>query len=86
LPGGNLLSLLRQRKKAKKGDPRFVAPTIKLSGFPALLGTTGRCGTRAREIIEQMVSCGARPQTVLADDPCRSCVARRLSWGPVARL
>ena len=26
LPGGNLLSLLRQRKKAKKGDPRFIAP------------------------------------------------------------
>jgi hypothetical protein len=25
LPGGNLLSLLRQRKKAKKGDPKIAA-------------------------------------------------------------
>ena len=44
LPGGNLLSLLRQRKKAKKGDPRFVGP----AGSPALLANAGRCGTRAR--------------------------------------
>ena len=28
------------------------------------------------------VSCRARPQTVLADISCRSCVARRLAWEP----
>ena len=78
LPGGNLLSLLRQRKKAKKGDPRFVAA----ARFPALLETSGRCGTRARGCIAQTILCCARPQTVLAECPCRFCVTRRLSSGP----
>ena len=34
----------------------------------------------------RMVSYRARPQTVLADIPCRSCVARRLSWGPRRKI
>ena len=34
------------------------------------------------DALVQKVLFGARPQTVLADDPCRSCVTRRLSSGP----
>ena len=32
-------------------------------------------------MVQRVIVC-ARPQTVLADFPCRSCVARLLSWGP----
>ncbi len=39
LPGGNLLSLLRQRKKAKKGDPRFIAPQKR--GVPCVTRNDG---------------------------------------------
>ena len=49
---------------------------------PPLLGPTGRCGTRARSGVSATGWNCARPQTVLADYSCRSCVARRLSSGP----
>ena len=64
-----------QRKVTRGSSPG------KSAGYPALLETTGRCGTRARIVTAQKVVCSARPQTVLADYSCRFCVTRRLSSG-----
>ena len=66
-----LLSSCVAKKKVSKeeGDPGS-SPGCARS--PALLERPGGCGTRA---------CG--PQTVLAESPRPSCVARRLSRGPV---
>ena len=60
----------RQEKVTKKkATPRYAAG---FAGCPALLARPGDCATR-----------GCAPQTVLAEIPRRSCVARHLSRGPV---
>jgi hypothetical protein len=61
--------LLRQEKVAKKkATPGYA---VGCADSPALLGGPGGCGTR-----------GYAPQTVLADGPRSSSVARRSTWGP----
>ena len=62
--------LARPRKVGQRRPPRCPAP----SGCPALLEATGGCGTRPRKK-------PARTQTVLAENPCRSCVTRRFRRG-----
>ena len=87
----------RQRKATRGSSPHksagFPSETVALvSGSASAkrcfakplphLETTGRCGTRARMGKSRKVAICARPQTVLAECPCRSCVTRRLSSGP----
>src|SRR6185369_13655040 len=61
--------LLRQKKVAKeKATPGYA---VGVADSPALLGKPGGCGTR-----------GYAPQTVLADSPRLTSVARRFTRGP----
>ena len=69
--GASHFFLLRQEKVSKK---KATLGRCRRCRFPALLERPGGCGTR-----------GFAPQTVLADCPRPSCVARHLSWGPVKR-
>ena len=69
--GASHFLLLRQKKVSKE---KATLGRCWLRRFPALLGLGGGCATR-----------GYAPQTVLAESPRRSCVARHLSRGPVNR-
>ena len=101
LPGGNLLSLLRQKKVGKERRPEVRRPAKArgalrkpLHRFPVQQARpTGRetpatprndrplRNSGSKLCIAKGFYC-ARAQTVLADDPCRSCVTRRHSSGP----
>ena len=66
---GVSLFLASPRKSKKEGDPGSVP----LRGFPALLGLSGGCGTRAS------------PSNSPRPFPAQTCVARHLSRGPEIR-
>jgi len=79
--------LLRQKKVAKEKATPGSAPGC--ARFPALLGTPGTPRALPRDAKHRSGrGCATRsfgPQTVLADCPRRSCVARRLPRGPENR-
>ena len=77
-PAATHFSCFAKKSKQKKATPDSSAHRASLRyskrQAAAELGLVGAYVHKGKS--------SARPQTVLADFPCRSCVAQRLAWGP----